>query len=99
MAIAAIGAAREKYKNVRGTTDNTATMVERVWSGEEKKPLEILLCRVVRIAVLVFDELLCVVARSSVGHKDGWGQVDARVPVELSLLFSFGHEAWAGAGC
>ena len=54
---------------------------------------------VVRIAVLVFDEFLGMVVRSSVGHKDGWGQVDARVPVELSLLFSFGHEAWAGAGC
>ena len=38
---------------------------------------------VVRIAVVVFDELLCVVAGSSGGLKDEWGQVDAGVPVDL----------------
>ena len=49
-----------------------------------------------RAAVEVVDELLCVVAGSSSGLKDEWGQVDAGVPVELFLLLAFGHEAWAG---
>ena len=53
---------------------------------------------VVRIAVQEFDEHLCVVAKSSGGLEDEWDQVDAGVPVELFLLFAFGHVAWAGAG-
>ena len=32
---------------------------------------------VVRVDEQVFDELLCMVARSSSGLKDEWGQVDA----------------------
>ena len=54
---------------------------------------------VVRVTEQVFDELLCVVAKSSSGLEDEWGQVDAGVPVELFLLFTFSHVAWAGAGC
>ena len=54
---------------------------------------------VVRIAVEVFDELMCVVVGSSGGLKDEWSQVYAEVPVELFLLFAFGHVAWVTAGC
>ena len=38
---------------------------------------------------------------SSRGPKDKWGQVNARLPVELFLFFTFGHEACAttGRGC
>ena len=35
------------------------------------------------------------VVRSYVGLKDEWGQVDARVSVELVLLITLGHVAWA----
>ena len=44
--------------------------------------------RVVRVAVECFDEFLCAVAKSSCGFEDEWGQVDARVPVELFLFFA-----------
>ena len=47
----------------------------------------------------MFDELLCVVTASFGGLKDERDEVDAGVPVELFLLFTFDHVAWAGAGC
>ena len=46
---------------------------------------------VVRVAAEVFDELLCVLARSSSGLKDERNQVDAGVPVKLFLLFAFSN--------
>ena len=54
---------------------------------------------VFRVAEEVFHELSCVVAGSSSVLKDERDQVDAGVPVELFLLFAFGHAALAGAGC
>ena len=46
---------------------------------------------VVSVAEKVFDELLCMVAGSSSGFKYEWNQVDAGIPFELFLLFTFGH--------
>ena len=74
--------------------------------GDCSELLEMLFCNVVRIAgqAARMDvggwsvSLLCVVAGSARGFKDEWGQIDARVSVEL-LLFAFAHDAQAGAGC
>ena len=56
-------------------------------------------CRwVVRVIVEEFDELPCVMSRSSCGLEDEWDQVDAGVSVELFLFFSFGHVTRARAG-
>ena len=53
----------------------------------------------ISVAVEVFDEFLSVVTWSTRGFQDEWGQVDTGLPVELFLVFSVGHETWAGAGC
>ena len=53
---------------------------------------------VVRVVVEVFDELSGVVSRPSCGFKDEWDEVDAGVSVELFVLLTFGHVAWASAG-
>ena len=56
-------------------------------------------CRwVVRVAVEEFDELPCVISRSSCGLEDERDQVDAGVSVELFLFLAFGHAARASTG-
>ena len=44
-------------------------------------------------------KFLGVVAGSACGFQNKRDQVDTGVPIEFFLLFTFGHEARAGAGC
>ena len=46
---------------------------------------------VFRVAVEVFDEFLCVVARLSSGVKDHWGQVDVEGTCRTFSFLLVGH--------
>ena len=50
----------------------------------------------IRVAEEVFEEFLRVVPWTTSGFQDEREQVDTGPPVELFVLLSFGHEAWAG---